>query len=178
MKLLTTLFFCFLSFFISENDSEKIRWSEIYQLTWADFQGVPQAGSSYVASTNSGMSFSFSFGNRNGEINYDYSIESNFYPKLSWYKKDQVSDYILKHEQTHFDISELHTRIFRKRMEESQFSENIKTEVGALYEKTETERKAMQKQYDEETNHSQEIEAEHRWRNYVAEQLKAYARWK
>jgi hypothetical protein len=167
-----------LSFYSADNDAEKIRWSESYQLSWADFQGVPQGGSGYVASTNSGMSFSFSFGNRNGEIKYDYSIESNFYPKLSWYKKGQVSDYILKHEQTHFDISELHTRMFRKRMEESQFSDNIKAEVGALYERTETERKEMQKRYDLESNHSQNKEAEHQWRNFVAEQLKVYDRWK
>jgi hypothetical protein len=178
MKLLGILCFFFLSLFVSENDTEKIQWSESNRLTWADFQGVPNRGSGYVASTNSGMSFSFSYGNRNGTIEYDYSIESNFYPKLSWYKNGQVSDYILKHEQTHFDISELHTRIFRKRMEASSFSENIKAEVGMLYEKTETERKEMQKRYDAETNHSQEIEIEHQWRAFVAEQLNLYDRWK
>ena len=178
MKMLILIFITLLSFFSSENDSEKISWSESYQLSWADFQGAPQGGSSYVASTNSGMSFSFSFGSKNGEIQYDYSIESNFYPKLSWYKKGQVSDYILKHEQTHFDISELHSRMFRKLMEEGHFSENIKAEVASLYEKTETERKAMQKRYDQETNHSQNIEKEHQWRNYVDAQLKEYDRWK
>ncbi|PKA83720.1 uncharacterized protein DUF922 [Ulvibacter sp. MAR_2010_11] len=178
MKLLIALFFISLMTFSSENNTEKIAWSEDYKLSWADFQGIPNGGSSFVASTNSGMSFSFSYGSKNGVIEYDFTIESNFYPKLSWYRRGAVSDYILQHEQTHFDISELHTRIFRKRMEEATFSGKIKAEVYALYEKTEAERKEMQRRYDEETNHSQIQASEAAWQIFVAKQLREYGRWK
>ncbi len=164
--------------FAPENDSEKILWSETEKLTWDDFQGTPKEGSDYVASTNSGISFSFSYTKREDRIDFDYTIESNFYPKLSWYKRGAVSDYILKHEQTHFDISELHSRMLRKEMETRTFSNNIKEEVQDLYQSIETRRKEMQRRYDKETDHSQISEAEFAWRDFVAEQLTKHERWK
>jgi hypothetical protein len=178
MKLLVSVLVFLLFAFTSESDTEKISWSETKPLTWNDFQGVPQGGNDFVASTNSGMSFSFSYSIDNGVLEFDYSIESHFYPKQSWFKRDRVSDYILKHEQTHFDISELHARIFRQRMETATFSENIKTEVNALYRKTENQRKEMQSRYDKESNHSKNKTAEFAWRDFVAKQLKAYESWK
>ncbi|MAP54914.1 DUF922 domain-containing protein [Altibacter sp.] len=178
MKLFTTLLLVLFGFFSSENYSEKIPWRAPDQLTWADFQGVPEGNSSYVASTNSGLSFSYSYSERNGERIFEYTIQSNFYPKLSWYRPEAASEYILKHEQTHFDISELHARIFRKRMEEFNFSDNRKEEIRRIYETIETERKIMQDRYDAESDHSKNEVGEHVWRNFVAAQLKAYDAWR
>ena len=44
--------------FVSEE--EKIVWQEGRKLTWADFKGTPNRGNDFVASTNSGVLFSFS----------------------------------------------------------------------------------------------------------------------
>ncbi|MCW8980537.1 MAG: DUF922 domain-containing Zn-dependent protease [Altibacter sp.] len=178
MKLLTAILILLVGLFSSENASEKIPWRGPDQLTWSDFQGVPEGNSSYVASTNSGLSFSYSYSERNGERIFEYTIQSNFYPKLSWYRPEAASAYILKHEQTHFDISELHARIFRKRMAEFNFSEKRKEEVRRIYETIETERKAMQDRYDEESDHSKNEVGERAWRIFVAEQLKAYDAWR
>lgn len=178
MKLLIAIISLLLFTSVTIGEPEKILWSETNKLTWSDFKGTPDAGSNFVASTNSGMSFSFSYSIRNDEVSYNFTNESFFYPEMSWYKKGNVSDYILAHEQTHFDISELHSRIFKKRMEEGVFTKNIKKEVNELYKEVESERIAMQSRYDDETNHSQIIEAENRWRNYVAEQLQVYVAWK
>lgn len=178
MKLIIATIYLILCTSATTDDPTKILWSETYKLTWSDFKGTPDEESDFVASTNSGMSFSFSYSLRNDEVSYNFTNESFFYPQMSWYKKGGVSDYILAHEQTHFDISELHSRIFRKRMEEGEFTKNIKVEVNELYKKVESERIAMQSRYDLETNHSQISEAENRWRNYVAEQLQVYVAWK
>ena len=65
MKLLSITIL--LLFFIpSEIDEEKIPWNEDRKLTWADFRGVPNGPLHYVASTNSGVSFSYSYRERNG----------------------------------------------------------------------------------------------------------------
>ena len=155
-----------------------MQWDENRKLTWADFQGRPQAGNDFVASTNSGISFSYSFRIENGKLDLDYSIQSNFYPKLSWYKRGNVSDYILEHEQTHFDISELFARKLRKKMVETGFSSNPKKEIDAIYQKNEQERRAFQNRYDAETDHSKNPEAEYIWRELVKTQLDFYERWK
>jgi hypothetical protein len=164
--------------FSSENDKEKMQWNESRKLTWADFQGRPLGGNDFVASTNSGISFSYSFRIENGELDLNYTIQSNFYPKLSWFKPGNVSDYILEHEQTHFDISELFARKLRKKMMETGFSSNPKKAIDAIYEKNEQERRAFQNRYDSETDHSKIPEAEYRWREYVKKQLELHERWK
>ncbi|PVW13505.1 DUF922 domain-containing protein [Marixanthomonas spongiae] len=178
MKLFAALLLFTLSFLTSEENKEKIPWTETKQLTWDDFKGTPPAGANFVASANSGMAFSFSYSEKNGKQTMQHSVTCNFYPQLSWFKPGKVSNYILKHEQTHFDISELHARILRKRLAEAEFSKNVKEKIEALYRKTEQERQNLQDQYDLETDHSKNKAAEYRWRQKIANQLRAYERWK
>ena len=178
MKFLIALLVSFYIFLPSEGDKEKIAWQETRRLSWTDFKGKPRTGANFVASTNSGMSFSFSYTEKNEKRTMDYSVVCNFYPQQSWFKPGQVSAYILKHEQTHFDISELHARKLRKRIEETTFSKNIKKEIEALYRKTEQERQQVQNTYDSESDHSKNKEGEYFWRTKIAQELKKYEHWK
>ncbi len=178
MKIILFFLIAFMFFSPSEYDPEKIQWSETRRLNWGDFKGTPNRGDDFVASTNSGISFSYSIGSRNGEFNFNYTVLSNFYPKQSWYKPETASEYILKHEQTHFDISELHARKLRKKLATIVADDNIKSKVDKLYTETEQERRAMQREYDRESNHSKIKDAEYQWRTFVATQLKNYDRWK
>ncbi len=177
MLFLKFLFVSVLVLFPS-NDSEKMSWSETRKLAWEDFQGRPDQSADYVASTNSGITFSYSYSEKNGERELDWTVQSHFYPKLSWYKKDKVSDYILKHEQTHFDITELHARMLRKKLENNRFSKRLKQEIETVYRENENERREMQQKFDSETTHSINREKELVWEVYVAELLKAHSRWK
>lgn len=152
-------------------------WSDTKTLTWADFQGIPSAGDDFVASTNSGVSFSYSISFNKGKKEFSFTVESHFYPELSWFRKGQVNDYILGHEQTHFDISELHARILKQRLSEATFTGAIKEEIQIIYEKTEQQRRDMQNQFDAETVHSKVRKKEIEWEKFVADQLKRYKRW-
>jgi len=157
---------------------EKIHWTEGRKLTWLDFRGTPSGPNDYVASTNSGVSFSFSYQERNGVGKVDFTVLSNFYPNLSWYRPERVSKYILKHEQMHFDISELHARKLRKHLASLIQDRTFKTKAEPFYEANERERRKMQKQFDTDSDHSNKKEEEFRWRTYIAAQLKVYERWK
>ncbi|MAT89078.1 MAG: DUF922 domain-containing protein [Flavobacteriaceae bacterium] len=177
MKFLLPALILFFSF-PPESEVERMPWSERNTLTWEDFQGTPEAVGNYVASTNSGISFSYSFSRYKGELDLEYTVRSNFYPQLSWYLPERVNDYILKHEQTHFDISELFARKLRKRLSETVFSEDPKPQIEAIYKQIEKERRAMQEQFDEESDHSKIVEGELQWERFVKEELQRYGRWK
>ncbi|RMA58520.1 DUF922 domain-containing protein [Ulvibacter antarcticus] len=177
MKILSIILLILFSY-PSESDPEKINWSNSRKLSWADFKGVPNKGADFVASTNSGISFSYSFKYKNDDITYDFSVESFFYPKESWYKRGLVSPYILKHEQAHFDISELHARKLRRLISEATFTKNIKKEIEPLYRKVEEDRREMQNKFDAESEHSKNEEMEYQWEAYIAKQLKAYEHWR
>ncbi|PQB04761.1 DUF922 domain-containing protein [Aureitalea marina] len=178
MKFLVLTILLFLPNQTPTGDEDKILWSEERKLTWEDFRGTPQSWGTYVASTSSGISFSYSIGVRGGQLDLKYSVESNFYPQSSWYNPDEVNDYILRHEQTHFDISELHARIFRKVLSETAFDLDPQDELSDLYEEVEQARRAMQQLYDKETDHSNIREAEERWVRYVGDRMAEFERWR
>jgi hypothetical protein len=178
MKIFAAIFLFFISLVATESDTEKIEWSETQKLTWADFKGVPNKGAGYVASTSSGIAFAYSYRTFENKVEYNYSVECHFYPLESWYKSASASGYILKHEQAHFDISEIHARILRKRISEAKFSINIKTEIESIYELAERQRREMQKLFDAETEHSKNKDEELRWEAFIQKQLKAYDPWR
>ena len=178
MKIISIILVLSAYFFFPSTEKEKIAWTEDYNLQWTDFKAINFLGTGFVASTSSGIAYSFSYKEVNGDKNIKINVFCNFYPQKSWYSKNDATDYILKHEQTHFDISELYKRIFKERIAETQFSDNMKEELEVLFYQTEDDRKAMQHKFDSESNHSKNKEKELEWETYVAQQLIAYERWK
>jgi hypothetical protein len=178
MKVVAIVAFLFISSFSSESDDLKIEWSESKNLTWADFQGTESRIQGYAASSSTGISFTYSVKRYADDFDLDYSVKCHFYPEESWYDISSASAYILKHEQTHFDISELHARILRKLISEASFSKNLKIEIKAIYKEVEKQRVEMQHRFDTETEHSIRRENEYLWEEFVAKKLNVYDRWK
>lgn len=176
MKLL--LIFIFSLVFFPLNTTEKIVWQENQKLTWEDFRGKPIRSANFVASTNSGISFQYSYSINNGKIKVDYSVESFFNPESSWFLPEKVDAHILGHEQAHFDISEIHARMLRKNLAAKKFSTKIKSEIEGIYQKVEQSRRAMQTKFDAETDHSRNKEKEAFWQKYIAQQLAEHEAWK
>ena len=161
------ILFLFLSLYPSQQE-ERMEWSANRLLRWSDFKGVPNQLGDYAATTSSGLSQSYSISST-GYINKEsITIKANFYPQYSWYRAKDTTAYVLKHEQTHFDITELHARYLRKRIADFSFTSNAAAEIKALYQEVETQRRAMQKQFDEETQHSIIREKEYYWEAKVA----------
>ena len=176
MKLLFAFIFFFLLF--PQSDSEKILWNENQKLTWEDFRGKPIPSASFVASTNTGINFQYSYALKNDEVTVEYSVVSFFYPDKSWFQEGKVNQHILNHEQAHFDISELHARILRKNLAGQKFSKKVKSEIDAIYRQVEQKRRAMQVKFDAETDHSRNVEKEIIWEKQIATQLADYESWK
>ncbi len=176
MQLLFVFLFSYLLF--PQPNSEKILWTEGKKLTWEDFRGKPLPNARFAASTNTGIHFKYSYTMEDEGVRVEYSVESFFNPQESWYIPEKVSQTVLNHEQTHFDISELHARILRKRMDSKKFTKNVKTEIETIYIQVETERKVMQKKFDAETEHSLDIEKEIEWEKQIANKLAEYESWK
>lgn len=156
----------------AQNANEKIVWNKDSPLKWNDFKGIPLQSNPYAANTNSGMSYTWNYSTKTGTPALEHQVYSNFYPQLSWVKEIQNKDYLLAHEQLHFDISELHARKLRKALNEYEISRNVRRDLQKIYEAIEAKRVLMQKQFDKETKHSKISEEELRWRNYVAIELK------
>lgn len=161
------------SFIRFEREKGYIYWNE-RKLTWDDFKGSAPSSSPYVALTHSAIVLNFS-----GEDNtVSFSVESAFYPKLSW-KKKNVTDYILKHEQDHFDITEIYSRILRKEIQAMKFKkyETIGTEVQQVFNKNSAACEKLQDKYDKETDHSKKEAEQYLWDTRIATMLDSLSGW-
>ncbi len=176
MKLL--LIFIFTLLLSPQQNPDRIFWKETQQLSWKDFHGTPVPSANFVASTNTGISFEYSYSIKNNDVQVKYSVVSFFTPSGSWYIPTKVNAHILKHEQAHFDISELHARMLRKNLKGRKYSKKIKSEIESIYKQVEQKRRAMQTRFDAESDHSRNLEKEAYWQKYIAQKLAEYEPWK
>ena len=149
---------------------ELIRWNENQKLTWADYKGKPKENSDAAASTATYLGFEFNV----GKDGFNYKITCTFSKTKSWGL--HKTDYILTHEQGHFDIAEIFARKLNKMMRGYKFDKNsFKEDLRTIYESIALEKDTFQNQYDEETNHSIKREKQAEWLTKISNQLKELA---
>ena len=158
-----------LSCVLYQDNNDSFVWSPNLELHWSDFKGNPQPRYREVALTASGIRFGLSTKKSDTElIDFSYQITAVFYPDKSWHINKPLSDNILDHERLHFDITELFARKFKKQISEYAFTMNINVEIERIYNTINTELDEMQKRYDVETNHSQNIEQQRKWQIHIS----------
>lgn len=177
MKLITVLIFISLVvgnsvFNLQKDPEERFTYQEHSQLTWGDFKGVPPKNAIYFASVNSSLGYTFKSKTIDGRIRVDIKVESYFYPQLSWKKNmNENNSELLKHEQLHWDISELYARKLRAAFEKYVPQKDPKKEIDYIFRKFEKDRQRAQKSYDRETRHGVIKDAQRRWEYKMKEQL-------
>ena len=153
-----------------------IDWSSARKLNWDDFRAQQDGISVNAALTSTRIDIDYSLNNHD----FKYHISCQFDPSKSWGRVK--SDYILSHEQAHFDIAEIHARLLNKALKNYKFNfKTAKTDIGDIYQKLMNDHHDMQEQYDEETNYSRNETRQQEWKEKIADTLKgleSYADYK
>ena len=145
------------------------------QLTWQDFTGKPDASSPFYANTG------YRFNTRLKNVNFKadtaiingFEIDLELNTKLTWVKKGKETDYLLKHEQGHFDIAILLVREILKQVTETHFTKtNFQTGISKIVSTVAEKYRKMGIEYDKETDHSKNITAQQKWDNFLAQALR------
>jgi hypothetical protein len=144
-----------------------IHWKERSKLSWADYQGKadPDAGAAASTATFLGVEYNFKDGN------FGYTITCSFSKSKSWGL--HKNDYILAHEQGHFDIAEIFARQLHKNLKAYVFDKkNYQSDLRKIYEDITAVKEAMQNKYDGETDHSINKEKQAEWQEKIGKELK------
>jgi hypothetical protein len=169
----------FLLFVVTTSNDETMSWNETRKLTWKDFKARPNSNSDAVALTASGITFGYSVKTSGRRIiDFSTSVEAHFYPNKSWYLKERADDYVLRHEQLHFDITELYVRKFRQQLERLVVNQNIKEQMSQIHTAINAALDKTQKSYDTQTNHSINTKAQKYWEIFVEEELEKLHKYK
>jgi len=151
---------------IPEESNDFIPWTYDQRLIWEDFQCEPKKGTDAVASTSTTLGIAYEI--TDGRMTYD--ISCNFSRQKSWGL--MKTDYILAHEQGHFDITEVFARKLNEALQNYVFNKKtFKKDINEIYQSIVKEKENFQKTYDEETDHSRNRKIQYEWLDRIQKLL-------
>jgi len=164
--LLFSILISLLHFSSSNQDNSLIDWNAGRKLNWSDFKAEPKKDYAAAALTSTSIKIDCGYSNNIAK----YHISCSFDKKKSWGRVK--NDYILSHEQAHFDIAEIYARKLNKLLRSYKPDENNFTrDVNKIYENVMKEYNDMQEEYDQETNFSINKIKQEEWLGKVSKEL-------
>lgn len=158
---------------------DAIPWSTARRLVWSDFRGRPPSGGRESALT----AYALFYGWRCRGQRFEFLVTAGFLPKQSWVKEAVVRDTadsrrVLRHEQTHFDVTEVYARRLRRYFADlAAPCGKTDAELEALAQRLVQEEKTTQQRYDAETEHGLLAPKQGEWSRDLAQQLTALSRY-
>lgn len=153
--------------------AQKIVWNEDRKLSWDDFKSKTNnlGGSTVVAYTHCGWEYS-AVTSSDPKIPVKIDIETIFNIDKSWKDVKRINDYVLLHEQKHFDIAEIFARKFRKEVSEKvKTTPDFKKYFKGIYAKISSDYRNFQNAYDRETEHGMNKEKQAEYNTRISEEL-------
>ncbi|MES1219613.1 MAG: hypothetical protein ABUT20_29200, partial [Bacteroidota bacterium] len=155
----------------TQTDSVFYQWPQ--KITWNDFKGKPNLNSNASAETGSGFTYSTFAEIKDGYLNVSVIVKCFLLTQLSWVKPELSTEYVLAHEQLHFDINFLGAVKFIDSIGRARFTvSNWQHELENINEAEFIETTSMQKDYDSATNHGRKGKAQQSWQKNIQAMLK------
>ncbi|MCT4630655.1 hypothetical protein [Winogradskyella sp.] len=155
----------------------QIEWSADRKLTWDDFKGKPDTLKypNTLALTNSGFGYESGINMfKEGKI-FVRSVFNNY---DSWVVPEGRNDYVLRHEQIHFDITEIYSRKLRKELADASITSDNVAKAKPIFERVFSEMERRQTRYDQETQRGDKKETQEHWEAVVELELAKYDLYK
>ena len=146
-----------------------LHWSASRPLVLADFKGRPRPAETHAALTSATIVAQVAC--KSGQ--FTGHVQAAFDPSISWWRDPStMTPKLLRHEQLHFDITEVYARRLRQKLAAVRVPcaqlgsafERLSRGVYAEWEKAE-------EQYDRDTNHGLKPEQQTQWEAQVQKQL-------
>ncbi|MFN8248277.1 MAG: hypothetical protein U0T68_04900 [Ferruginibacter sp.] len=153
--------------------SEIIYYNPSNKLVWANFKGKPQdLGGRTAAITMSGFGYAASMHSTGKTGELTVQVYCFFNKNKSWVKPGKTTDYILAHEQHHFDIAYIAANIFIDKLQSAVMTPgNYNVLLPRIYNECIEVMNAMQDDYDNETRNGQEIEMQSKWNKFIDDKI-------
>lgn len=139
-------------------------WSADRRLTWEDFQGPPDRTSRAVATT----AYAIVLNTACQDDVLVSRVTSTFLPHASWvrptYIVHRLAGTTLRHEQAHFDLSEVMARRLRAELRSLRSPcDGADPARLAIYARYKQDDAKVQRQYDRETEHGTILRQQRLW---------------
>ncbi len=168
----------FIMAFSFQNDDNIIVWDKAKKLNWDDFKGtvshdkthevinVYKVNEEDAARSRVAIALYFQCDGNNS----NHTVRAEFEKNNSWFYANHKTEAVLRHEQLHFDITELYARKLRTKLA-SLKNQCEKSAVGSVYQANDSEFVEFVKQYDSETSHGVNKQKQSEWETKVQKLL-------
>ncbi|MDB5203604.1 MAG: hypothetical protein JWQ27_3013 [Ferruginibacter sp.] len=157
--------------------SEVIYYNPLKKLTWQDFKGDPATTGIIAAITMSGFGYKASMRNTGNKGQINIGVYCYFSKPKSWVKPDKKTQYILTHEQHHFDVSFIAASMFVQKLKGMVITaENCNTVLPRVYRECCAIMNKLQDDYDGQTKNGQLKEVQFKWNDYLDSRVDAATR--
>jgi len=158
----------------SENSSRSVtefQWKDHGKLSWDDFRGpVHAANDESAAATHCGIGFRINPADQGSKP--EVQVYNTFYVNKSWVRSDAKIQSILDHEQGHFDLCEIYTRMLKARMNSFDFNApNVKNALMNIFNEVNDAYEVRQQQYESETVHGTDFPEQRKWQRAIIQEL-------
>jgi hypothetical protein len=107
-----------------------------------------------------------------------FTIAAWFNPDFSWAKEKSKegkhANYLLMHQQYHFNLTELYARKIRQVLSGLELTDSTyKNEIAQLFKKFHELYRQQKKKYDEETEHNTNWTMQYNWAASIDDEIKA-----
>ncbi len=142
-----------------------IPWDRARPIRWADFQGTAPDTGAEGAQT----AYSLLYGVSCTGSAFSYDVSAVFLPGRSWVRSLVLADpdearRTLRHEQTHFDLTEVHARRLRKVLHDVYDPCRAgRADVSSEAERVIAAESDAQRRYDDETRHGLDAAHQRAW---------------
>lgn len=156
--------------------AEAIAWDAGRPLTWKDFRGTPPPE---PGDEGARTAYSFFYGARCTGKRFEFRVLAAVLPRRSWVtpnvlKNPALNARSLRHEQTHFNLSEVHARRMRKYFAElEQPCNNDEAQLNALAQRFVRAEATAQASYDQETNYGRTAAKQADWEKETLRQIES-----
>lgn len=152
---------------------QKIIWKEDQKLIWNQFKSPVNRKNNpdVVAYTHCGWEYTV-VKSPNPKSPVTIKITTIFNEDKSWKDVKRINDYVLLHEQKHFDIAEIFARKLRKEVAEKiRTSGDYDKAFRTIYNTVSTDYRNFQISYDKDTKHGMNKEKQAEYNTLISEEL-------
>ena len=154
------------------NRRDTVFYNSTKPLTWSDFKAKPNSKSIFAASVFPGFGYKGHSEVKDGIVYLTLNMEVFVVQQASWVKEIARNAYALNHEQRHFDIVKLVAENFKKRVQPDSLTvADYNSIIQYKYIESFREMNRLQEQYDGETRHGIDKEAQARWNKKIDAEL-------
>jgi hypothetical protein len=146
--------------------SKYILWEKSRKLTYKDFKGVYKNDETHAGNTECEFTYTCQYEKKKLKI----ASKVLFDTENSWLKVNDAV--LLSHEQVHFDIAEIHIRLFRQRCRNFRFTKaDFRTQIDSIFNLTDSDCDVLQQKYDAETKNGRVTSKQKIWFNKIASKV-------